>query len=82
MTTVQTAIRFIRLSFVAPLFCAGLLIAFASAGSAAEIVPTAVSATAPQARDARQAGTDSTSAAPQPAQITLPLTGATGFGWG
>ena len=78
MTTIATAIRFARLSLVASLLGAGLLIGSVQASAAGEIAPTPVSATPSQAQSASPSA-QGTQAKPLPDPCP---TGMAGFGWG
>ena len=82
MTTIPTAIRFVRLSFAVSLLGGGLLLGSAHASVAAEIAPTAISASIPQAQGAGQATSETAPTPDKPLQINLPPAGVVGFGWG
>jgi hypothetical protein len=84
MTTISTAIRFARLGIAASLLGAGLLIGSVQPSSAGEMTPTPVSAQQQQPQMPSAGHSDHViAAAPaEPAQATVPLLGAVGFGWG
>jgi len=80
MTTIPTTIRFARLGLIASLLCAGLLIASAQPGAAAEIAPTPVS-TAPSQTQSVAPSAQQIIPASSSTQDICP-TGMAGFGWG
>ena len=82
MTTIPTAIRFVRLGLAASLLGAGPLIGSVQANSAGEIATTPTAISLPQCQHASQSDPGTTPPQATPVQYGVPPLGTVCFGWG